>query len=56
MSMVKIVVLPVVIALWAFAVPRLVVPSEGVAFGEIPAGEGASKSIDLTLLVPELLK
>ena len=27
--------------------PRLVVPPEGVAFGEIPAGEGASKSVEL---------
>ena len=30
-----------------FAASRLVVPPDGVAFGEIPAGEGASKSIDL---------
>ena len=27
--------------------PRLAVPPEGVAFGEIPAGEGASKSVEL---------
>ncbi len=31
----------------AFAAPRLAVPPEGVAFGEIPAGEGASKSVEL---------
>ena len=34
-------------ALCVFAAPRLVVPSEGVAFGEIAAGEAASKSIEL---------
>lgn len=33
--------------LCAFASPRLVVPPEGVAFGEIAAGEPASKSIEL---------
>ena len=27
--------------------PRLAVPPEGVAFGEIPAGEGSSKSVEL---------
>ena len=31
----------------ALAAPRLAVPPEGVAFGEIPAGEAASKSIEL---------
>ena len=31
----------------ALAAPRLSVPSEGVAFGEIAAGEGASTSIEL---------
>ena len=31
----------------ALAAPRLSVPSEGVAFGEIAAGEAASKSIEL---------
>ena len=31
----------------ALSAPRLVVPPEGVAFGEIPAGEAASKSIEL---------
>ena len=33
--------------LCAFASPRLVVPPEGVAFGEIAAGEAAAKSIEL---------
>ena len=31
----------------AFAAPRLIVPPEGVAFGEIPAGEEAEKAIEL---------
>ena len=31
----------------AFAAPRLIEPPEGVAFGEIPAGEGAEKAIVL---------
>ena len=31
----------------SWAAPRLIVPPEGVAFGEIPAGESASKSIEL---------
>jgi hypothetical protein len=31
----------------AFAAPRLIVPPEGVAFGEIPAGEAAEKAIEL---------
>ena len=31
----------------ALAAPRLAVPPEGVAFGEIAAGETASKSIEL---------
>ena len=31
----------------ALANPRLAIPPEGVAFGEIPAGEPASKSIEL---------
>ena len=31
----------------ALAAPRLAVPPEGVAFGEIAAGEAASKSIEL---------
>ena len=31
----------------AFAAPRLIVPPEGVAFGEIPAGEAAEKVIEL---------
>jgi hypothetical protein len=31
----------------AFAAPRLIVPAEGVAFGEIPAGEAAEKAIEL---------
>ena len=30
-----------------FAAPRLIVPPEGVAFGEIPAGEAAEKVIEL---------
>ena len=30
-----------------FAAPRLIVPPEGVAFGEIPAGEAAEKAIEL---------
>ena len=34
-------------ALPALAAPRLAVPPEGVAFGEIAAGEGASKSIEI---------
>ena len=43
--------LTIVATLWvgsAFAAPRLAVPSEGVAFGEIYAGEGASKSVEIT--------
>ncbi len=43
----NIAVLSVVIALCVFAAPRLSVPPEGVAFGEIAAGEAASKSIEL---------
>ena len=35
------------LSLCTAAASRLVVPSEGVAFGEIAAGEGASKSIEL---------
>lgn len=31
----------------ALAAPRLAVPPEGVAFGEIPAGEAAAKSVEL---------
>ena len=31
----------------ASAAPRLIVPPEGVAFGEIPAGEAAEKAIEL---------
>ena len=31
----------------ALAAPRLAVPPEGVAFGDIPAGESASKTIEL---------
>ena len=31
----------------AFAAPRLIVPPEGVAFGDIPAGEAAEKAIVL---------
>jgi hypothetical protein len=31
----------------AFAAPRLIVPPEGVAFGEISAGEAAEKAIEL---------
>ena len=31
----------------AFAAPRLVAPPEGVSFGEIAAGEEASKSVEL---------
>ena len=31
----------------AFAAPRLIVPPEGVAFGEISAGEAAEKVIEL---------
>ena len=31
----------------AFAAPRLIVPPEGVAFGEIPAGEAAERAIEL---------
>ena len=31
----------------AFAAPRLIVPPEGVAFGDIPAGEAIEKSIVL---------
>ena len=31
----------------ALAAPRLAVPQEGIAFGEIPAGEGASRSIEI---------
>ncbi len=31
----------------ALASPRLAIPPEGVAFGEIAAGETASKSIEL---------
>ena len=30
-----------------FAAPRLIVPPEGVAFGEIPAGEAAERAIEL---------
>ena len=30
-----------------FAAPRLIVPPEGVAFGEIPVGEAAEKAIEL---------
>lgn len=36
----------------ALAAPRLSVPSEGVVFGEIAAGEGASKSIELRNVSP----
>ena len=43
----NIAVLSVVIALCVFAAPRLSVPPEGVAFGEIAAGEAAAKSIEL---------
>ena len=32
---------------FALSAPRLAVPPEGVSFGEIPAGEAASKSIEL---------
>ena len=31
----------------SFAASRLVVPPDGVAFGEIPAGEGAAKSVEI---------
>ena len=31
----------------SWAAPRLIVPPEGVAFGEIAAGEAAAKSIEL---------
>ena len=30
-----------------YAAPRLIVPAEGVAFGEIPAGEAAEKAIEI---------
>ena len=37
----------VLTAFSVFAAPRLIVPPEGVAFGEIPAGEAAEKVIEL---------
>ena len=37
----------VLAAFSASAAPRLIVPPEGVAFGEIPAGEAAEKAIEL---------
>ena len=36
----------------ALAAPRLAVPPEGVSFGEIAAGEAASKSIELRNVFP----
>ena len=36
----------------AFAAPRLAVPPEGVAFGEIPAGESTAKLIELRNVSP----
>ncbi len=39
--------LVVLVATSACAAPRLFVPAEGVAFGEISAGEGATKSVEL---------
>ena len=40
------------VTLTAWTAPRLSVPSEGVVFGEIAAGEGASKSIELRNVSP----
>ena len=40
-------ILLIFVTLTAWTAPRLSVPSEGVAFGEIAAGEPASKSIEL---------
>ena len=34
------------------AAPRLAVPPEGVAFGEIPAGEPATKSVEIRNVSP----
>ena len=44
---INLVLLSAVMALCASAAPRLTVPPEGVAFGEIAAGEAAAKSIEL---------
>lgn len=35
------------LAFSAFAAPRLAFPPDGVAFGEVPAGEGAAKSVEV---------
>ena len=40
------------VTLTAWTAPRLSVPPEGVVFGEIAAGEGASKSIELRNVSP----
>ena len=46
--MVLCIALNVVLAAFSlFAAPRLIVPLEGVAFGEIPAGEAAEKAIEI---------
>ncbi len=37
------------------AAPRLVVPPDGVAFGEVSAGEGTSKSIELRNVSPSIV-
>ena len=44
---INLVLLSAAMALCAFASPRLAVPPEGVAFGEIPASEPAAKSVEL---------
>ena len=45
-------ILLIFVTLTAWTAPRLSVPSEGVVFGEIAAGEGASKSIELRNVSP----
>ena len=49
---INLVLLSAAMALCAFASPRLAVPPEGVAFGEIAAGESAAKSVVLRNVIP----